>query len=367
ARLGLQCVDLAIAGGCGRRTHDVLAVGVLLRLRLQVLADLLAGMLDAALDRHRVGARGDVLETVADDRLRENRCGRRAVAGDVVRRRGDLAHELRPLVLEDVFDLDLTRDRDAVVRNRRRAELLVQHDVATLRAKGDLDRRRQDVHAALERAPGILVELQLLVSHFLHSSLLSGGCTRQLLLLRSLRWLAGDLREDVRLTQDQNLVGTELDLGAAVLAENDLVALGDVHRDVLPVLVPGARADCEDTAALRLLLRRVRQHDAADRGLFLFDDLDDQTVTKRLQVHPLSSCSDDFVTLVGTLQPGVPGHTNGLSTASASRGPQFVTKWACGANFRPEVWSCGGSAAAGSWRRSGPEASRRGRGPCRKA
>src|SRR5690242_220884 len=116
-------------------------------------------MLDPALDRHRVRARGDVLETVADDRLSENRCGGRAVARDVVRRRGDLAHELRTLVLEDVLDLDFTRDRDAIVRDRRRAELLVQHDVATLRAKGYLDRVRKDVHAALERAPRILVEL----------------------------------------------------------------------------------------------------------------------------------------------------------------------------------------------------------------
>src|SRR5207253_2232273 len=75
--------------------------------------------------------------------------------------------ELCALVLEDVLDLDLTRDRDAVVRNRGGAELLVEHDVAPLRAKGDLDRVGEDVDATLERAPRILVELQLLVSHVL--------------------------------------------------------------------------------------------------------------------------------------------------------------------------------------------------------
>ena len=105
------------------------------------------------------------VDTLADDRLREH--GRRggAVAGDVVRRRRHLAHELRALVLEDVLDLDLAGDRDPVVRDRRCAELLVEHDVAPLRAKGHLDRVGEDVHAALERAPRILVELQLLVSH----------------------------------------------------------------------------------------------------------------------------------------------------------------------------------------------------------
>src|SRR5262249_42365924 len=89
----------------------------------------------------------------------------RAVAGDVVGRRRDLADELRALVLEDVLDLDLPSDRDAVVGDRRRAELLVEHNVPTLRAKGDLDRVGEDVHATLERAARILVELQLLVSH----------------------------------------------------------------------------------------------------------------------------------------------------------------------------------------------------------
>src|ERR1041384_1681187 len=90
-----------------------------------------------------------------------------AAAGAGVRRRGDLTDELRALVLEDVLDLDLTRDRDAVVRDRRSTELLVEHHVAPLRAKGDLDRVGEDIHAPLERAAGILVELQLLVSHLI--------------------------------------------------------------------------------------------------------------------------------------------------------------------------------------------------------
>src|SRR5215213_11823069 len=96
--------------------------------------------------------------------------------------------------------------------------------------------------------------------------------------------VANDLGEHVRLTKNQDLVGAELDLGPAVLAEDDLVAFLEIHLDVLPVLVPSAGADSEDTAALWLLLRRVGQHDAADCGLFLVEDLHDQTVTKRLQV-----------------------------------------------------------------------------------
>ena len=51
---------------------------------------------------------------------------------------------------------------------------------------------------------------------------------------------------------------------------------------MLPILVTGAGADGQDAAALRLFLRRVRQDDAADRGLLFLEDLDDQAVAKRL-------------------------------------------------------------------------------------
>src|SRR5581483_485136 len=156
---------LALARGDGGDAGDVLLAVDLLRLRLQVLDHRVDGLLDAALQRHRIRAGRDVLQALADDGLGEHRRSRRAVAGNVVRRRRDLADELGALVLEDVLDLDLASNRDAVVRDRRRAELLVEHDVAALRAKGDLDRVREDVHAALEGAPRVLVELQLLVSH----------------------------------------------------------------------------------------------------------------------------------------------------------------------------------------------------------
>src|SRR3954451_18693555 len=94
--------------------------------------------------------------------------------------------------------------------------------------------------------------------------------------------VADDLGQDVRLAQDQDFVSADLDLGAAVLAEDDLVALFEVHGDVIAILVAGAWADGEDAAALRLLLRRVRQDDAADRRLLFLEDLDDQAVAKRL-------------------------------------------------------------------------------------
>ena len=97
-------------------------------------------------------------EALGDDRLAEHDRGRRAVAGDVVGLGRDFLEELRAHVLERVVELDVAGDRHAVVGDRRRAELLVEDDVAALRAERDLDRVGEAVDAALERATSRLVE-----------------------------------------------------------------------------------------------------------------------------------------------------------------------------------------------------------------
>src|SRR5206468_4008427 len=73
--------------------------------------------------------------------------------------------ELRALVLEDVLDLDLTGDRHAVVRDRRSAELLVEDDVAALRAERHLDGVRDSVDTGLQRVAGVDVVKQFLMGH----------------------------------------------------------------------------------------------------------------------------------------------------------------------------------------------------------
>src|SRR6266540_582783 len=94
-----------------------------------------------------------------------------------------------------------------------------------------------------------------------------------------------DLREHVRLAEDQVLLRTDLDFGAAVLRVDDLVTDLHVQRDVVYVLVTATRADREHAAALGLLFRRVRKDDAAHRGLLLFEGFDDEPISERLQIH----------------------------------------------------------------------------------
>jgi hypothetical protein len=114
--------------------------------------------LDAALQRHRVGARGNVLQALVHDGLAEHGGGGGAVTGDVVGLGGDFLGELRPDVLERVLELDVLGDRDAVVGDGGRAELLVQHDVAAARAERHLHRVRQSVDAVAHRLARLLVE-----------------------------------------------------------------------------------------------------------------------------------------------------------------------------------------------------------------
>src|SRR5512139_2214284 len=77
---------------------------------------------------------------------------------------------------------------------------------------------------------------------------------------RQFRVVAGlllDHAEDVVLAQDQVLLVLDLDLGAAVLAEEDPVALLDVERQDRAVVLDLALAGSDHVAHDRLLLRRV--------------------------------------------------------------------------------------------------------------
>ena len=93
-----------------------------------------------------------------DHGLAEHDRGGGAVAGDVVGLGRDLLEELRAHVLERIVELDVAGDGHAVVGDGRRAELLVEDDVAALGADRHLDRVGEAVDAPLERATSLLVE-----------------------------------------------------------------------------------------------------------------------------------------------------------------------------------------------------------------
>ena len=145
-------------GGDGRDLRDFLAVLDLLRDLGELGDDGFHGLVDAALERGRVRAGGDVLETFFVDGLGEHGRGGGAVAGDVAGLAGDFAHELGAHVFVRIFELDFLGDGHTVLGDRRGAEFLVEDDVAAARSEGRFDGAREFLDAAKERLPRVFVE-----------------------------------------------------------------------------------------------------------------------------------------------------------------------------------------------------------------
>src|SRR3954470_4215934 len=124
-----------------------------------------------------------------------------------------------------------------------------------------------------------------------------------------------DLGKDVALAKHEQLLAVDLDLRAAVLAVQDLVACGDVERDaLLAILVVAALADGQDLALLRLLLGGVGEDDAAGGRRFLLDRLDDQPIAQGLELHVFEPPSEVGTSgALGTLTQRVPARGRTVS------------------------------------------------------
>src|SRR5664280_1795933 len=157
-RLGDHAADGLVAGrDRGGRSNLLLGLDVLGGLG-QILADRLYGGLDALLQAHRVGAGGHVAQAFAHQRLGQDGGGGGAVTGDVVGLLRDFLDELGPDLLVRVLELDLLGDAHTVVGDGGSTPLLLQDDVAALRAERHPYRVSELVHAPLESAARLLVK-----------------------------------------------------------------------------------------------------------------------------------------------------------------------------------------------------------------
>ena len=165
-RLGDHVADLGIAIG-----RDGADLGDLLRARdrprpgREVLDDPGHRQLDAALQIHRVGAGGDRLHPLVDDRLGEHGGGGGAVAGMVGGARRDDPHHLRAHVGELVLELDLLGDGHSVLGDPGRAPALVEQDVAALGSERHLDRVGEDIDSAHDPFAGLAREAHIFGCH----------------------------------------------------------------------------------------------------------------------------------------------------------------------------------------------------------
>ena len=152
-------------GRDGRDLRDFAAVGDLLRDLAEFGHHGRNGLVDAALERGRVGTGRHILEAFAINRFGQNGGGGGAVAGDVGRLRRDFADELGAHVFVRVLELDLLGDGDAVLGDGRASEFLVEDDVASGRPEGRLDRSGQFLDATEQAVPRGFIEFQLFRCH----------------------------------------------------------------------------------------------------------------------------------------------------------------------------------------------------------
>ncbi len=156
--LGDQLADLAVLGRDGGHVGDLVLGGQLDRLVGEGTHHGLGSSQDAALEQHRVGAGGYVLHPLGDDGVGQHGGGGGAVTGDVVGLGGRFLEQLRPHVLEGIFQLDLLGYRHAIVGDGGSAPLLVERHVAPLGAQRGDDSGRQRVDPAFEGASSFLTE-----------------------------------------------------------------------------------------------------------------------------------------------------------------------------------------------------------------
>ena len=263
--LGNHVADGRIAvGGDAANLSDHVA-----RNRARELADFFDGhfdgLIDAALDRHRVGARGNGFHAFAEDGLREDGRGGGAVAGNVRSLGGNFAQHLRAHIFQRILEFDLFGDGDAVLSNGRAAEFFLEHHVAAARAERDLYGIGQLIDAAQDCLAGI-VTINDLFCHL--NNFLVCLTARQAALVAF-----SAVATKIPRTSSSRMMMYSLPSSLISLPEylpNRMRSPGlHVECDERAVFQPLAVAGGEDFAFLRLLLGGIGNDDAVACG-FLF-------------------------------------------------------------------------------------------------
>ena len=158
--------DFRISGGdrCGG-SNLVLGLNILGG-RDKFLDDGFGSLLDATTQSNRIGAGGDVLQTLMHQGLGQHGCGGGAVACDVIGLLGDFLDQFGADTLIRIVQIDFLCDGNAIVGDGRSAVGLVKHHIAALRTKGDLD----GVSELVETREHSLTSFVVICNHLCHCS-----------------------------------------------------------------------------------------------------------------------------------------------------------------------------------------------------
>jgi hypothetical protein len=152
---------------------------------------------------------GHRFHALSDDGVSENCCCGRSVTRLIAGLLRDLADHLGAHILELVGELDLLGDGDPVLGDARRAERLVEDDVAALGTERHPHRMSKNVNAAQHPVAGIGLELNFFCCHDSFTPLSGFPLGRARF----------EHTHDVRLFHDDEVFAVDLDLRAGPFAE----------------------------------------------------------------------------------------------------------------------------------------------------
>src|SRR5690606_10852574 len=174
-------------GGDGAYLRDGLGVGAGLGQILQLGNNGSGGLVDTALQIHRVHAGGNSLQTFGNDGLGQNGSSSGTVTGVIVGTGGNVLDQLRTHVLEAVLQLDFLGNGNAVLGDQRSTEAALDQNVAALGPQGGLDRVGQNVNPFQHLVASGDVKQYFFSSHFHFPSMNSLADERWRLSLRGHR------------------------------------------------------------------------------------------------------------------------------------------------------------------------------------
>src|SRR5690606_35425075 len=153
-------------GGDGAYLGDGLGVGAGLGQVLQLGNHGSGGLVDTALQIHRVHAGGNSLQTFGNDGLGQNGSSGGTVTGVIVGAGSNVLDQLRTHVLEAVLQLDFLGDGNAVLGDQRSTEAALDQDVAALRTQSGFNRVSQGVDACQHLVACGHIKQNFFSSHF---------------------------------------------------------------------------------------------------------------------------------------------------------------------------------------------------------
>jgi len=124
---------------------------------------------DSALEQHRIRASSHILQTFGNNRLCQNGCSGRAIAGDVVGLGGSFFEQLSAHVFKGVFEFNFFGDGHTIMGNGRSAEFLIERDITTLGSKGGCNGIGDFIDTSLKFTTCFFTENELLCHVFLSS------------------------------------------------------------------------------------------------------------------------------------------------------------------------------------------------------